>query len=69
MEHRNQDKYGENVYYAEGMDVNGEIPVKAWYSEIAKYNFAAGKFSPDVGHFTQLIWKDTKEVGVGIARK
>ncbi|XP_037957618.1 glioma pathogenesis-related protein 1-like [Teleopsis dalmanni] len=69
LEHRDNNAYGENIYYAEGMDIKGDHPVKMWYKEIEKYNFSDPKFSPQTGHFTQLIWKDTKEVGVGIAKR
>lgn len=40
---------------------------KGWYSEIKDYNFKTGKSTGVTGHFTQLVWKDTKEVGFGVA--
>ncbi len=40
---------------------------KGWYSEIKDYNFKTGQSTGVTGHFTQLIWKDTKEVGFGVA--
>ena len=40
---------------------------KSWYSEIKDYNFETGQSTGVTGHFTQLIWKDSKEVGFGIA--
>ena len=38
----------------------------SWYSEIKDYNFDTGKSTGVVGHFTQLVWKDSKEVGFGL---
>ncbi|CCE64613.1 hypothetical protein TPHA_0I01070 [Tetrapisispora phaffii CBS 4417] len=40
--------------------------VDAWYNEIADYNFADPAFSTSTGHFTQVVWADTTEVGCGI---
>uniref|UniRef100_A0A1B6EFW3 SCP domain-containing protein n=2 Tax=Clastoptera arizonana TaxID=38151 RepID=A0A1B6EFW3_9HEMI len=61
--------HGENIYKEPiFFERNGTTPVKFWYDEIQFYKF--GK-EPDnwqkVGHFTQLIWADTRYVGVGIA--
>ena len=41
--------------------------VNDWYSEIANYDFASGTGN-DTGHFTQVIWKSTKQVGCGLAQ-
>ena len=40
---------------------------KGWYNEIKDYNFETGKSTGVTGHFTQLIWLDSKEVGFGAA--
>lgn len=70
MEHRPDNKYGENIYLAQGVPhVTGERVVKAWYDEIIKYDFNLGKFSHETGHFTQLVWIATKEFGVGKVKK
>ncbi|RKP32812.1 PR-1-like protein, partial [Metschnikowia bicuspidata] len=52
--------YGENL--ALGY-VGGHEPVRAWYDEIKAYNWSNPGFSMKTAHFTQVIWKDTKEVG------
>ena len=37
-----------------------------WYKEESNYNYD-GQFSPNTGHFTQMIWRETKRVGFGFA--
>lgn len=69
MEHRPKPKYGENIFLSGGMDVTGDLPVDMWYREINAFNFNNPDFVPTAGHFTQLIWKASREMGSGVARK
>lgn len=59
---------GENIYMCQGMEPTGTDMTKAWYDEINKYIFNSKKFISGTGHFTQIVWKNTKEVGFGIAK-
>lgn len=72
MEHRDQQDYGENIFYAWSSDpdfvVSGKDPVDKWYSEIKDHRFGREPSDLGSGHFTQVIWEDSKEVGVGMAR-
>ena len=36
-----------------------------WYNEYKQYNFDLNKYQKGTTHFTQLVWKATKEVGFG----
>ena len=38
-----------------------------WYDEVANYDFNNPGFSMNTGHFTQLAWKDSTELGCGLA--
>ncbi|XP_077988363.1 Golgi-associated plant pathogenesis-related protein 1-like [Glandiceps talaboti] len=69
--HRPNGKYGENIYYAmnsRGLGtLTGQSVVQSWYDEIKNYNFKRGGFSSGTGHFTQVVWKGSKELGLGFA--
>lgn len=45
----------------------GHFFSKLWYDEIQLYNFTANEYMPDAGHFTQMAWASSKEVGFGLA--
>ncbi|CAI9612528.1 unnamed protein product, partial [Staurois parvus] len=69
LQHSNTD-LGENLYYkssSNARDLPGNEPVDSWYKEIENYNFSRPGFSSNTGHFTQIVWKDSKEVGYGVA--
>lgn len=61
--HESQDVYGENLAWGAGL--SGHAAVDLWYNEINNYNFAAPVYTdnPQVGHFTQLVWRTTTQVG------
>lgn len=54
--------YGENL--AIGYP-NVTVSVEAWGEERKEYDFNDGGFAMGTGHFTQLVWKDTTDVGCG----
>ncbi|XP_029109052.1 GLI pathogenesis-related 2 isoform X2 [Scleropages formosus] len=69
LQHSNTEN-GENLFYTQSSvpkKVTGKEAVDNWYSEIKKYNFSRPGFVSGTGHFTQVVWKDSKEVGVGLA--
>ncbi|GAN07902.1 PR-1-like protein [Mucor ambiguus] len=54
--------YGENIA---GRTKDWAQTVKAWYSEVSEYDYSNPGFSIKTGHFTQVVWKNTKTVGCG----
>jgi len=62
--HSNGD-YGENLAAGSTGLLDPEAVVKMWYDEIAQYKFPNGGFSMQTGHFTQVVWRGTTQVGCG----
>lgn len=69
MQHRSNNKFGENIYWSSGMAIDGRAPVVSWYNEIKDYNFRSAGFCQNTGHFTQVVWLKSRKFGVGIAEK
>ncbi|KAK1782336.1 CAP domain-containing protein [Copromyces sp. CBS 386.78] len=55
--------YGENLALG-CSDVSS--CVEMWGNERDKYDFSAAKVGEDTGHFTQLVWKNTTDVGCAV---
>jgi uncharacterized protein YkwD len=72
MKHRPSNEYGENIFMKWSSDpsyvVSGKDPVESWYSEIKVHNFSREPTSLDSGHFTQVVWKKSRELGMGRAK-
>jgi hypothetical protein len=45
----------------------GSTPTISWYDEISSYNYSSPGFSSTTGHFTQVIWLGSTQLGIGIA--
>ncbi|XP_030579666.1 Golgi-associated plant pathogenesis-related protein 1-like [Archocentrus centrarchus] len=61
---------GENVFYSfssVAKKLTGKEAVNSWYSEIKDYDFSKPGHQGKTGHFTQVVWKASTELGVGIA--
>ncbi|MBI1383610.1 MAG: DUF4189 domain-containing protein [Rhizobiales bacterium] len=57
--------FGENLFWGTGQ--TDRSAVDWWYNEIARYNFDAPRFSNDIAHFTQLVWRASTQLGCGVA--
>ena len=71
FKHEIKDKNGENIYAAAGFHPSLIDAIRNWYSE-KRYFVYGNKFwceeGHKCGHYTQLIWKTTKEIGCGISK-
>ena len=60
---------GENLYYFWTSDTEAsqddicQKAVESWYNEVKMYDYNNPGFSGDTGHFTQLVWKGTTQLG------
>ncbi|EDO34555.1 predicted protein, partial [Nematostella vectensis] len=64
LEHSPQKECGENLACAGGYDLRGDKAAEMWYDEVKDYNFETLAYNAKCGHFTQLVWRGTKEIGV-----
>lgn len=60
-------EYGENLYASAGQASTPQQVVDAWVSEVAQYDHASNACSGVCGHYTQVVWADTRRVGCGVA--
>jgi len=62
-------KYGENIFWGDGEEYKALQASESWYSEIKDYKY--GKINNTnwykTGHYTQMVWKNTTHVGMGMA--
>jgi uncharacterized protein YkwD len=61
--HSGSPNYGENLAY--GGYTNPSYYIYLWYDEIKNYDFSNPGFSKTTGHFTQVVWKDSIQIGCG----
>lgn len=62
--------YGENLAFFSGEDSTPAQVVEGWASEVADYNFAANSCTEgkQCGHYTQIVWRNTSQVGCGVGK-
>jgi len=68
--HRPKNRYGENVFEARGYRASANEVVAEWAAEAKDYDRAKNTCRPGAicGHYTQLVWRTTKQVGCAVAR-
>ncbi|XOF33116.1 MAG: CAP domain-containing protein [Candidatus Electrothrix sp. YB6] len=77
LQHSISREYGENLYHAGPVTLSdGSAAVRKiaaqdvvdfWGSEITHYDYASNSCHGVCGHYTQVVWKSTTEVGCGAA--
>lgn len=66
LEH-SESSYGENLAAGTTGTLSPEDVVEMWYAEREGYSFARGGFSMDTGHFTQVVWAGSTQLGCAMA--
>jgi pathogenesis-related protein 1 len=70
FKHRANNNYGENLAAAQGKSFSPKSVVEYWGEEVRDYNYNTNSCKPGemCGHYTQLVWQKTKEVGCAKAK-
>jgi pathogenesis-related protein 1 len=66
--HRPNSKIGENLFETSGARASPSQVIDAWAGESRNYDYKSNRCRGVCGHYTQIVWRDTKEVGCGVAR-
>ena len=78
-EGRNKTDYGENLFWASPFrwsdgatniqKISSSAVVQAWAKEVNYYNYSRNSCQrgQQCGHFTQVVWKDSRKVGCALA--
>lgn len=79
MRHRRSGDYGENIYWASAVQwsqgtrdvqvIDAQHVVDSWAQEAADYDHQKKRCrkGSKCGHYTQIIWRESKELGCGMA--
>jgi pathogenesis-related protein 1 len=70
LRHSGNKNYGENLFWGSGTYYSALDASNSWYEEKQLYNYEkVGETNlHDYGHYTQMIWRNTTIVGVGVAK-
>ena len=66
--HRPNSAYGQNMFEIAGAPFSPTRVVYEWDSESLDYDYASNTCRKVCGHYTQLVWATTRQVGCGVAR-
>jgi uncharacterized protein YkwD len=66
--HRPNSPYGENLFEITGAPATSAQVVTAWANEVRDYDYQSNTCRGVCGHYTQIVWRNTKEVGCAVAR-
>jgi pathogenesis-related protein 1 len=66
--HRPNSTYGENLFEITGATASAAQVVNAWAAESRDYDYNSNRCRGVCGHYTQIVWGATIEVGCAVAR-
>jgi len=67
--HNPKTPYGENIFEIVGAPASPAEIVSDWGSEEQDYNYGANSCRAVCGHYTQIVWRNTREVGCAIVHR
>ena len=65
--HTPNSSYGQNLFSSTRREAPSQV-IDAWASEARDYSYSSNRCRGVCGHYTQIIWSTTREVGCGVAR-
>ncbi|HEX3877690.1 MAG TPA: CAP domain-containing protein [Bryobacteraceae bacterium] len=67
--HRPNSSWGQNLFEVTGGEYLPEQVVAGWAGEAKDYDLASNHCKPEriCGHYTQIVWRTTREVGCAVA--
>jgi pathogenesis-related protein 1 len=68
FEHRPNSPYGENLFESSGPQSTPAEVTDDWATEADDYDYKANSCRGVCGHYTQLVWRGTREVGCAAAQ-
>jgi pathogenesis-related protein 1 len=66
--HRPNGIDGENLFEITGATASPSQVVGYWAAESRNYDYSSNGCRGVCGHYTQIVWRETKEVGCAVAR-
>jgi len=66
--HSPNSAYGENLFEITGASASAAQVVASWAGESKNYDYKSNTCRGVCGHYTQIIWRGTREVGCAVAR-
>jgi hypothetical protein len=60
-------RYGENLYFVMGQRAAARQVVDSWVSEARDYDPKTGRCRAVCGHFTQVVWRNSRRLGCAVA--
>jgi pathogenesis-related protein 1 len=68
--HRPNSAWGQNLYDISGSEYLPQQIVNGWAAERKDFDYATNQCRPShiCGHYTQIVWRDTRELGCAVAR-
>lgn len=67
--HRPNSPFGQNLFDVTGGEFQPQQIINGWAAEAKDFNYAANSCREGrmCGHFTQMVWRDTKELGCAVS--
>lgn len=65
--HRPKSSHGENLFEIDGGRALPERVVGDWAAEARDYDYRTNTCAGVCGHYTQLVWRSSRQIGCGVA--